>query len=216
MSSRDKGLSKAEKRWQRQVREADARRQAYGSMLEATDNDETPEAREALERFGRKVESESKLGAAVVVTDLVEKRYGVKLSGALMQVCEPLLAEAGDDPGAIRKAVGFGVIGWNKACMPDAPMDDLVSKLAASTGDTPSQKKMIGMLREVIDDMAERKQKLYPDINMLIMNYEVVLNGGDLQVNVAGAELSAKKGALPRKGLLGRLRGLIPRLAVRQ
>ncbi|MEI6210834.1 MAG: hypothetical protein WCR06_04340 [bacterium] len=50
---------------------------------------------------------------------------------------------------------------------------------------------------------------------MLIVNYEVVLNGGDLQVNVAGAELAAENAAHPRKGLLGRLRGVIPRLAVR-
>jgi hypothetical protein len=207
MSSRDQGLTKAEKRWQRHLLKGKTAPQA-GTARPVAEEVETLEDREVLRRFGQKLEAGGTLKASAVTMGVAAKRYGVKLSAALLDVCQPLLDTAEGDPERIRKCVKLGIIGWNLAFMPDASVDDLLSPLAASAGNGPDAKEAVRMLRAAVENSKARKLKLYPEINMFIMEHEVVFHGSSMQVNVAGAEVPTKA-APRRKGLLGRMRGLI-------
>jgi len=207
MSSRDKGLSKAEKRWQRHLREVKAA-PPTGMARPSAGDDETPEDREVLQRFGQKLEADGAVKASAFTMGVAAKRYGVKLSEALLEVCQPLLDTAEGNPDRIRKCMMLGIMGWNLACVPDSPVDDVVSKLAASAGSGPDAKEAVRMLRATIEHIKARKLELYPDINMLIMEHEVVFRGSSMQVNVAGAEVPENP-TRRRKGFLGRMRGLM-------
>jgi len=207
MSKKDQGLTKAEKRWQRQLRAGKSEQGTWAAGL-ASNAPETPEERALLNQFGKKLGTDESIQGSAEFRNASVKRYGVKLSAALLDVCKPLLEEAGGDPGRVRKAVMLGIIGWNMACSEGAVIDDLLANLAASTGSGPAAKELSRMLRATVEDMKARKLKLYPEIKLLIMEHEVVFQGTSLQVNVAGAEPIAEEKPQPT-GLLNRVRNLI-------
>ena len=207
MSGRNKKLSKAEKRWQRQLRELDAEQQQRVSSSPQEDDD-TSEELESVLQFKQKLLKRGEIDPARIDTGLAKRRFGVKLSEALLDVCEPLLKEAEDDPNRIRICVMLGIIGWNLACDPHYPIGDLVKNFASAVGDGSDAKGTLRMLRATIEQVKARKQIMYPEIDVLIVEHEVVEQHGSVQVNVVGA--ARKEHIYPqRKGLLGRIRGLM-------
>ena len=59
----------------------------------------------------------------------------------------------------------------------------------------------VGVAVEVLDIIAERRQKLFPDLRKIIVDYEVEICGGRLTLNVSSAPTAS---ALPSFSLRNR------------
>jgi hypothetical protein len=184
MGSKDRGLTKAEKRWRRELAGKAAAREQLAKAAAAAG--QTPEEYAAMQRFAKETQAEA--ASSGVRPDAFvncEKMYGVKLSEALLHVCEPLIVSAEGDPDRIRKSIMLGIVGWNIAVDPRLDIRVLLRDVAKSF-QGPESDALAWTMKLMFETIAGRKNELYPKIKLLIVKHEVVFTGTGLQVNVAG------------------------------
>jgi len=98
---------------------------------------------------------------------------GQKMSQVLEEFAQPLLRVA-DSPEDTKRALLLAMAAWNYSLLDDpAEPDALHSTLLA---DPPT--------REVFDFLLARKQELYPDNRRIILDFQLIPNGTELQFNV--------------------------------
>lgn len=102
-----------------------------------------------------------------------------KLSDKLWVVIEPF-KEYANSAGAMERLVAMGVVAWN------------ISVLRTKGTPTPSINKILGVFgsdknvgEDIIETLAKRKQKLYPDIHRLIIEYHLSDLGNSYHLSVA-------------------------------
>ena len=104
-----------------------------------------------------------------------------RISEAVRQLVEPYRHEA-DSLDSFKALVALGALAWNFALLPEAERDqylmDGMRKL-----DVPDPK----MLRNLLQDLIRRKQRLFPHDRRLIVSYEVTLIPEGYHIVVASA-----------------------------
>jgi hypothetical protein len=104
-----------------------------------------------------------------------------KMSEMLLKVAEPLL-EGSDDDAQYRGAIDAAVIGWNLAVAPQEFKPRLLEELNARFGEQTRQK-----ARECLEMLAERKRRLFPKEERLIMDYRLTGRGEKMNLLVLSA-----------------------------
>jgi hypothetical protein len=81
------------------------------------------------------------------------------------------------------------IAGWNKSMFPPDKQPiiekDLIDIFVPKDGSAEA----VGVAVEVIDIIAKRRRKLFPDLRKIIVDYEVDIGGGRLTLNVMSAPI---------------------------
>lgn len=81
------------------------------------------------------------------------------------------------------------IAGWNKSMFPPDKQPlaekDLINAFVPKDGGAEAA----GVAVEVMDITAERRQKLFPDLRKIIVDYEVEISAGRLTLNVSSAPI---------------------------
>ena len=81
------------------------------------------------------------------------------------------------------------IAGWNKSMFPPdkQPLveNDLINAFVPKDGSAEA----VGVAVEVMDVVAEHRQKLFPDLRKIIVDYDVKIGGGRLTLNVSSAPI---------------------------
>lgn len=113
-----------------------------------------------------------------------EKIYGVKLSDALKEVCRPLLDETVEDVDDIRMVFIFGIVAWNLAVLAKLAPEKFQENYDIIRSAAPAHR-----VKNWDRDMTlliGRKQKLFPQIDMMLSDCKVVHEGNQYRLAVAG------------------------------
>ena len=97
-----------------------------------------------------------------------------KMSDRLVELARPLLRD-GDTIDNTRKALGLAALAWNLSLLPERARQAESSKLASQL--TPE-------IMPFLEDLVQDKLDSFPEVNRLIMNYEVIPLGDSFHVNV--------------------------------
>ena len=107
------------------------------------------------------------------------------MSEVILDFAEPLLNHA-TDLNSKKVAISTAILCWNIYLMPEKKRQEEIGKVADNLFKT-------GMDRKIFEDMAsmlfERKRTFFPDINKVIVSYEVLESGDSLRLNVASTYL---------------------------
>jgi hypothetical protein len=137
-------------------------------------NDE--ERRKRLAALGAKAEMPTPEGEA-------------KMSAVILQLAEPLMKQHGSTPERAEAIIMLTIGGWNKSMFPldKQPLieKDLIDAFVPKDGSAEA----VGVAIEVMDIIVERRQKLFPDLRKIIVDYEVEIGGGRLTLNVSSAPI---------------------------
>lgn len=105
----------------------------------------------------------------------------IKMSNALEDVIDPFVEEI-ETLEAMKNLVGIGAMAWNFALRPAGELKDelpkLIKQFAVDFGDSE-------MLTDVIHQLIERKQKLFPNVDRYIVSFEVEDVGDGWHLSVA-------------------------------
>jgi hypothetical protein len=111
----------------------------------------------------------------------------IKMSNALEDVIEPFVQEV-ETLDAMKNLVSIGAIAWNLALLPPEEtkkeLPKLIKGLTMDFGDSE-------MLIDVINQLIERKRKMFPNVDRYIVNFEVEDVGDGWHLSVAST-LSTK------------------------
>jgi hypothetical protein len=112
-----------------------------------------------------------------------------KMSAVILQLAEPLMKQHGKNAERAQAIIMLAIAGWNKSMFPPDKQPliekDLIDAFVPKDGSTEA----VGVAVEVMDLIAERRQKLFPDLRKIIVDHEVEISGGRLTLNVTSTPI---------------------------
>ena len=112
-----------------------------------------------------------------------------KMSAVVLEVAEPLLKQHGKTPERAEAVIMLVVAGWNNAMLPPGKQPaiekEIIDRLVPEDGSAEA----VGVAAHIMDTAAERREKLFPDLRKIIVDYEVEIAGGRLTLNVTSAPI---------------------------
>ena len=112
-----------------------------------------------------------------------------KMSAVIVQLAEPLIQQRGQTAERAEAIIMLTIAGWNKSMFPTdkQPMieKDLIDCFVPKRGSAAA----VGVAMEVMDHIAEQREKLFPEIRKIILDYEAEIGGGHLTLNVTSAPI---------------------------
>ena len=112
-----------------------------------------------------------------------------KMSAVILQLAEPLMKRHGTTAERAEALLMLTIAGWNKSMFPPDKQPlvekDLINAFVPKDGSAEG----VGVAVEVMDIVAEQRQKLCPDLRKIIVDYDVEIGGGRLTLNVSSAPI---------------------------
>jgi hypothetical protein len=112
-----------------------------------------------------------------------------RMSAVVLEVAEPMLKQHGKTPERAEAVIMLVVAGWKKALLPpdkQPPIEkEIIDRLVPADGSAEA----VGVAVQIMDTAAERREKLFPDLRKIIVDYEVETAGGRLTLNISSAPI---------------------------
>ncbi len=110
-----------------------------------------------------------------------------KMSAVVLQLAEPLLKQHGNTPQRAEALIMLTIAAWNRSMFPPDKQPlierDLIDSFVPRDGNAED----VGVAVQIMDLVSERRQKLFPDLRKIIVDYELEISGGRLTLNVSSA-----------------------------
>jgi len=130
-----------------------------------------------------------RLAALGVKREMPTPEGEAKMSAVILQLAEPMMKQHGTTAERAEGLLMLTIAGWNKSMFPPdmQPLveKDLINAFVPKDGSAAA----VGVAVEVMDIIAERRQRLFPDLREIIVDYEVEIGGGRLTLNVSSAPI---------------------------
>ena len=130
-----------------------------------------------------------RLAALGVKREMPMPEGEAKMSAVILQLAEPLMKQHGTTAEQAESLLMLTIAGWNKSMFPPdkQPLveNDLINAFVPKDGSAET----VGVAVEVMDIVAEHRQKLFPDLRKIIVDYDVEIGGGRLTLNVSSAPI---------------------------
>ena len=130
-----------------------------------------------------------RLAALGVKREIPTPEGEAKMSAVILQLAEPLMKQHDTTAERAEALLMLTIAGWNKSMFPPdkQPLveNDLINAFVPKDGSAEA----VGVAVEVMDIVAERRQKLFPDLRKIIVDYDVEIGGGRLTLNVSSAPI---------------------------
>ena len=130
-----------------------------------------------------------RLAALGVKREMPTPEGDAKMSAVILQLAEPLMKQHGTTAERAESLLMLTIAGWNKSMFPPdkQPLveNDLINAFVPKDGSAEA----VGVAVEVMDVVAEHRQKLFPDLRKIIVDYDVEIGGGRLTLNVSSAPI---------------------------
>ncbi len=128
-----------------------------------------------------------RLAALGVRREMPTPEGEAKMSAVILQLAEPLMKQHGTTAERAEALLMLTIAGWNKSMFsPDKQAlveKDLINAFVPKDGSAEA----VGVAVEVLDIIGERRQRLFPDLRKIIVDYDVEIGGGRLTLNVSSA-----------------------------
>ena len=130
-----------------------------------------------------------RLAALGVKREMPTPEGDAKMSAVILQLAEPLMKQHGTTAERAEAFLMLTIAGWNKSMFPPDKQPlvekDLINPFVPKDGSAEA----VGLAVEVMDIIAERRQKLFADLRKIIVDYQVEIGGGRLTLNVSSAPI---------------------------
>jgi hypothetical protein len=130
-----------------------------------------------------------RLAALGVKREIPTPEGEAKMSAVILQLAEPLMKQHGKTAERAQAILMLTIAGWNKSMFPPDTQPlvekDLIDAFVPKDGSAEA----VGVAVEVMDIIAERRQKIFPDLRKIIVDYEVNIGGGRLTLAVSSAPI---------------------------
>lgn len=110
---------------------------------------------------------------------LYDGELGIKMSEVILDLAEDLL-EAAETKSQYNSAITITCIAWNLATLNSEEYKNSLERQLSKMGDQSYQQDTL----KIIDALVEKKNRLYPDINRVILDYDLIGNKHNFHLNI--------------------------------
>ena len=116
-----------------------------------------------------------------------------KMSEVILELADPLLDGDVSNAKEVDFIVQLTIIAWNKAMFSadrqDALEREVIDTLVPPDGDA----ELVGAVIQALDMVEERRQKLFPNLRRVVVNYDLQVSEGRVALNIVSAPISADR-----------------------
>jgi hypothetical protein len=112
-----------------------------------------------------------------------------KMSAVIVQLAEPLLKQHGKTAKQAETIIAVTVAGWNKSMFPPDKQPIIEKDLIDCFVPKDGSAEAIGVVIDIMDTVAERREELFPGLRKVIVDYELDISGGRLTLNATSAPI---------------------------
>ena len=99
------------------------------------------------------------------------------------------MKQHGTTPERAESLLMLTIAGWNKSMFPPDKQALVEKELINAFVPKDGSAEAVGVAIEVMDIIAERRPRLFPDLRKIIVDCEVMIGGGRLTLNVSSAPI---------------------------
>ena len=130
-----------------------------------------------------------RLAALGVQREIATPEGEAKMSAVVLQLAEPLLKQHGKTPQQAEAIIMLTIAAWNKSMFPPDKQPliekDLIDSFVPKDGNAEDA----GVAVQIMDMVVERRERLFPDLRKIIVDYECSIAGGRLTLEVGSAPI---------------------------
>jgi hypothetical protein len=104
----------------------------------------------------------------------------LKMSEVIVEFAEPLLDAARDDR-EYRNALGLAIVAWNVSLLPERMW---TATLPKHLRELASEEDVADDLGHLLTGLIHRKERFYPHVRRLVLDYEITRSSGDRRLDV--------------------------------
>ena len=112
-----------------------------------------------------------------------------KMSAVILQLAEPLLKQHGQTAQRAEAIISLTIARWNKSMFPPDKQPSIEKDLIDCFVPKDGSAEDVGVAVQIVDFVAERREKLFPHLHKLVVDYELDISGGRLTLNVTSAPI---------------------------
>jgi hypothetical protein len=112
-----------------------------------------------------------------------------KMSAVILQLAEPLLRRHGEAAERAEAIISLTIAGWNKSMFPPDKQPSIEKDLIDCFVPKDGSAEAVGVAVQMMDLVAERREKLFPHLRKIVVDYDLDISGGRLTLNVTSAPL---------------------------
>lgn len=112
-----------------------------------------------------------------------------KMSAVILQLAEPLLRQHGKTPERAEAIISLTIAGWNKSMFPPDEQPSIENDLIDCFVPKDGSAEAVGVAVHIMDIIAERREKLFPHLRKIVVDYELDISGGRLTLKVSSAPI---------------------------
>jgi hypothetical protein len=121
----------------------------------------------------------------------IEPPDGIKMSAVILKIAEPLIQKHGDSDERIEAIISLTILEWNNSLLPEGEQEKFHAKTIDHIIPSNGSAEDVASLIYIGDLITERKNKYFPDINKIVVNYDLEVSNGDITLNVSSAPIEA-------------------------
>ena len=116
---------------------------------------------------------------------------GVKMSAVILKLAEPLLKKYGDIDKRIKTIISLTIFEWNRLMLPESEREKFQDEMINTLLPPDEEAETVDSILYLSDLIAERQKKYFPDIKKIIVDYELVVSGGNITLNISSAPINS-------------------------
>lgn len=114
---------------------------------------------------------------------------GPKMSAVILTLAEPLLKKYGTDAKRAESIIALAIATWNKAMLPTKAQDGFDKSVIDIAVPSDGNAESVGAVIEIMELIEDRRKELFPNLRVVIANYDLQVSQGGLTLNVGSASI---------------------------
>jgi hypothetical protein len=130
-------------------------------------------------------------GISTEAIEFRESPDGVKMSEVILKLAEPLLKKYGDNDKRTKTIISLTILEWNRLMLPKAEREKFQDQMFDKLLPQNDKAEMVGSILYLNELIAKRQRKYFPDLKRVIVDYELIVSGSDITLNVSSAPVES-------------------------
>jgi hypothetical protein len=130
-----------------------------------------------------------RLAALGAIGEIPTPDGDARMSAVILELAKPLTTQHGETLEDVKLIIKLTVAGWNISVFPPETRPIVEKEIIESFVPKDGGAKAVGLAVEVMNTVAEQRQKLFPDLRRVIVDYEIDIAGGKLTLSVSSASV---------------------------
>ena len=130
-----------------------------------------------------------RLAALGAKSEIATPEGEAKMSAVILQLADSLIKQHGKTAERAEAIIMLTIAGWNKSMFPAEKQPIIEKDLIDCFVPKDGSAEAVGLAVEVMDFVAEQREKLFPDLRKIILDYEAEFGDGRLKLDVTSAPI---------------------------